>query len=546
MDLSRRRFLKATSIGTAAIAGGAGLLPKSAFANQYPSPATSSVAFIGGSASYGGQSTTTGAHKQMIKDIMVPFTANIQAAIAAGKKIILKPNCASTGTNDADGYPLSCTSYYALAGLIEFIQSISPACPIAICEAGASLTTTMFQAANYPALTTAYSNVTLVDLNTNLTFPAGTAAAYPAITRHLWHWDLKTTFAIYAAPIYVDPDAYIISVCRPKTHNQMVITCTTKNCSMGMPLITIPASYVSTRAGGGTVAGSKEAMHDGSAVGIYAGEDKVLAWNVFQNASQHIPAGHPDLAICDAWEGMEGNGPGSGSGVMQYCMIAGTDCLAVDRLAVKLAGLSDTEIVPQPAQPVTPSYADCRYLLWMNNARFGNYNLSNITFHGGFANAGTMATLTGFIRQYAMNPDYTASQAYETAWAGGDTTGPTSVLDSSAVDLPGGTRYKTAVRGGVPSPYLHPQKNLFKEAVIGGDEVKIDFILPGSYDVGLSILDMKGREIRRLGHEFMTGGSYYRVWDCRDDNKKRVPNGTYVIRLQFGSRSLNDPITLLR
>ncbi len=547
MSLNRRQFLKNSSIGTAALVGGASMLRKSAFANQYPASATSSVAFIGGSSTYGGQTTTTLAHKQLIKDIVAPFTTNIQAAITAGKKIILKPNCVGTGTNDADGYPLACTSYYALAGLIEVIQSINATYPIYICEAGASLTTTMFNAANYKALTTNYTGVTIVDLNTNLTWPGGATSIFAPITRHLWHTDLKTTDAIYAAPIYLDPNCFIISVCRPKAHNNVVITCTTKNCSMGMPLITIPSNYTSKRTNA-TVSSSKQAMHDGAPTGTSTGEDQVLEWNIFQNASEYMPIGHPDLAICDAWQGMQGQGPTGGTGVLQYCAIAGTDSLAVDRCVAKLVGLSDTEIVPQPSVPVTPSYSDLRYLMWMNNAGFGNYDLTKINFLSGFTNAGTLATLTSYVQAYTLHTNYTASPYWETSWAGTDTTGPDSViaLDSSAVNMPGGTKYIPAAVRNQTIPILKSQRNLWEQGIVTGNEVKIDFMLPGSFMIDLGIFDMKGREIRSLGHEYMQGGSYYKVWDCRDNGNQRVSNGNYIIRLQFGNRAYSDHIALAR
>ncbi len=481
---------------------------------------------------------------------MVPFTSLIQNAITAGKSIILKPNGVGPDTTaDSNGYNLATTSVYALAGLIEFIRSINATYPITIAEASYTSNNTSFDSggfftsSNWPSLVSSYSNVTLVDLNSNKT-SAGATAGYAPVVRHLWHWDLKTTDAIYAAPIYVNPmglNTFIISVCRPKTHNNVVVTCTTKNMCMGMPLASIPTSYTSTRASGGSVTTSKNAMHDGSPGGQYTGEDKVLEWNIFQNASQFVPLGHPDLAICDAWEGMQGQGPDGGTPVLQYCMIAGTDNLAVDRLAVKLVGISDTEIVPQASSGApTPSYSDCRYLLWQSNAGFGNYNLNKINFISGY---GSLATLSTFIKQYTLATNYTASPFYETAWQGADTTGPTSVLDSQYVKL-----NPTAVQrhAAMPYPYLDSQKNLWESGVVGGNEIKIDFILPGSFLIDLGIYNIKGQEVRRLGHEYLNGGSYYKVWDGRDNHGQRVANGNYIIKLQFGERAICDKVALAR
>ena len=96
----------------------------------------------------------------------------------------------------------------------------------------------------------------------------------------------------------------MISICRPKTHNCMVITGTVKNMCMGMPL-TSSSAWQSNN--------SKTLMHTvGSSNGTVTGEDKALASNIFQNANLFGALGFPDLAILDAWEGEQGQGPVSG------------------------------------------------------------------------------------------------------------------------------------------------------------------------------------------------------------------------------------------
>jgi len=154
MSINRRQFLKNASIGTAGIVGATSMLKTGSAFASYPCANTSDVSFVGGDATY------TGGRKQMIKDVVTPFQSVIAAAITAGKKIVLKPNCVSNNV-------LCATHVDALAGLIEFIRTINSTVPIAICEASATTTTTVFNTAKYNTLTSTYTGITLVDLNTS-------------------------------------------------------------------------------------------------------------------------------------------------------------------------------------------------------------------------------------------------------------------------------------------------------------------------------------------------------------------------------------------
>ena len=400
MSLNRRQFIKNATIGSAAIIGGTAMLKGSAFA-EYPAPAASDVSFVGGSASY------AGGRRQMIKDVLKPFQSVIAAGIT-GKRIIIKPNIlGGSGARAA----LGCTHVDAVRGLIDFLRTVSPNVPITIADASSGSTTAMYDLIGYTALTTEYSGITLMDLNNSTTFPAA--------TRHLWKADLTGTLAVNVSSAFLDQNNYIIDICRPKTHDCMITTALTKNMSMGMPLTSSTAVYSGN---------SKAAMHTVASGGTGAGEDRALAYNIFQLASQYSPLGFPNFSILDAWEGMEGEGPMFGTSSMQYCAVASADMLAADRLAAKLMGFSDTSIYPQPKPAVTPSYTDMRYLVWMSNAHFGNYDLSKINFI-----QGTLADLTTFVKNYKLHTHYSNSPYYETAWA--DTSaaarlGPATILDT--------------------------------------------------------------------------------------------------------------------
>ena len=226
---------------------------------------------------------------------------------------------------------------------------------------------------------------------------------------------------------------------------------------------------------------------------------------------------------------------------MQYCAVAGPDFLAVDRLSAKLMGFSDTPVIHQVSPYTTPSYTDMRALVWMSNSQLGNYDLGKINFR-----YGTLVNLTTFVKQYQLHDQYTATNgvatSLETTWA--DSTnmahGSTPVLDSQLVHT------GVAFHDPAAKLVMNPQANMHADGVVTGNEVKIDLALPYGYSIDLGIYDLQGREVRRLGSEYLNPGRYSVGWDCRDDYGSRVPNGNYIIAMNFGRVRVCDRITLLR
>jgi uncharacterized protein (DUF362 family) len=498
MNLGRRDFLKMSGAGAAMLAAGSGMLKtNSAFAmNPVMNQATSDVSFVG--------SSSSGARRQMIADVLAPWASTVTAAISGKTAVIVKPNLVYWGSAGLVGV----THPDAVRGCIDFIRSISSSIPIIIgeCSASASIST-IWSNAGYNALTTEFTGVTLMDLNNT--------GSMPSVDKHIWNTDFSTTVSIPITSAFVDSNYYVISVTRPKTHNCMVITGVNKNMLMAAPL----TSY-------------KQQMH--GQIGWYSGqhtdEDKCLAWNIYQLGNVIYATGTPGLAVLDAWEGLEGDGPVNGTSIMQYCAVAGIDPLAVDRLCAKLMGLSDTAI--DPPNPATPSYTDPRVLVWLSNAGFGNYDLSKINFI-----LGDVTSLTSYVKNYTLAPNYLGTNTgdtnhYETRWLYGSNP-PSTILDATAVKR---SLYQD------PKPFLMPHVN----EEIRGNQVKIQFSLPVEFPISLGIYNLHGAEIRRLGHELLPAGRYSVDWDGRDSHGARVPAGRYMIKLGFGSRSMCNQISLVR
>ncbi len=482
MSVGRRDFIKRSATGAAILASGPALLKSSAFAlSASRFSEKSDVSFVG--------SSSTGSRKQMILDVLAPWKDTITAGIN-GKTVVVKPNMVGLGSGSNQLLPA--THVDALRGVIDFIRSINTTIPIIVgdipCNAISNLSS-MFNTVKYNALKTEYTGVTLADFDKTNDFPA--------VERHFWASSLSATSpsTIPVTSVYTDAKYYVISVGKPKTHAAQVMTGVNKNILMSAPRWN-----------------DKQKMH--------AGGNKGLAYNLFQMANIIYPTGKPHFSVLDAWEGMEGEGPLQGTSVMQYCAVAGTDPLAVDRLCAKLMGFSDT--ANSPINTSSPSYTDIRYLVWISNAGLGNYDLDKINFI-----LGTLSDLEKFVIKYKLSNSYTGNA---TSWTGGP---PPAVFDKVATVKD--SRFLD------PKPYLKPQ---LRNTATG--TVNISFSLPVSFKIKLRIHNLMGAEIRRLGDEFLNAGRYTIIWDGCDSRGSRVPTGEYIIRFGYDSGEMCDHVTLVR
>ena len=120
----------------------------------------------------------------------------------------------------------------------------------------------------------------------------------------------------------LDPDAYLISCSVMKNHNMVVATLTIKNVVVGLTLGPPPGQR------GARGEDDKRKYH----VGIRQGNI-----NLYVAAKRMM--GNWGLGIIDGYEGMEGNGPWSGTPVPHRVAVASTDFLAADRVGVECMGI---------------------------------------------------------------------------------------------------------------------------------------------------------------------------------------------------------------
>ncbi len=280
----------------------------------------------GGVAGESRVSLVTGSDRRdMIYQAMKPFEKDIRRGIK-GKQVVIKPNFV------VNNNLLCATHADAVRGVLDFLKPFHKGQAL-IAESTLTKSGTFEGYKNYGYLNLPNEyNVKLEDL-----------AKAPA-TRQFILGENRTPLAIDITNMYLDPNNYIISLTRLKTHDTVVATLTLKNIVLGAP--------VCDPDGAGN---QKSKMHSGQPVG--------LNYNMFLIAQLT----RPDFAILDGVEGMQGNGPVSGIPMEHGVALAGTDCIAVDRIGLELMRIP---------------YEDVGYLQWCANAGMGQGDRSKIKVLG--------------------------------------------------------------------------------------------------------------------------------------------------------------------
>ena len=243
---------------------------------------------------------TTGTDRQqMLYEVVKPFEAEIRNGLK-GKQLIIKVNMVVTNV------ALCATHVDAVRALLEYMKSIYKG-QIIIAESSSVVDSAEgFKNYGYLDLAKDY-NVKFVDLNKDNGTP------FFIIDPDLHQEEIPV------AKTFVNPDNYVISLSRLKTHNRVVMTAGVKNIVMGAPLV-----ISNDRSSGRHY---KSRMHSGG--------ERFLHYNMYL-LGQNI---RPDFTIIDGVEGMEGNGPSGGTPVDHRIALAGQDAVAVDSMCGRLMGI---------------------------------------------------------------------------------------------------------------------------------------------------------------------------------------------------------------
>ena len=344
---TRRGFLREASLGAAGLALGS----SSAFAKT-AAPADTGISRV---------SFAAGTDRRaMIRQVLLPFEREIREGIR-GKRVVIKPNLVW------DSNPLCATHPDAVRGVLDFLKPFHKGTVI-VAESTASPkgTPALFDDYGYRPLEKEY-NARLADLNAD---------------RYRVEWiraDNGFPLDIKIIDTFLDPDNYIISLARMKTHDCVVATLTMKNMLMASPLNVVKGhpDYVQNQF-------EKAKMHQGGLLGIN--------YNMFLMAGKV----RPRLAIIDGVEGMEGNGPAGGTAVQHGVMLAGLDPVAVDRIGIELMGIE---------------YTDIGYLQWCSNAGYGRGDRAKIQVVGA-------DDLSPHVRKYKLHDNIKSQMEWKEGIAG--------------------------------------------------------------------------------------------------------------------------------
>ena len=241
-----------------------------------------------------------------------PYSEQIARAIG-DKRVVLKPN------NVSIDIPLCATHVDSLEGILEFLRSINKDKNVIIAESAAGgATFDGFHNYGYFSLVPKY-NVKLVDLDQE-----------PFDLVYVFDEKDFRPHPVRMTKVLRDPDSYIISVAKLKTHDRVVATLSLKNIVFGSPIKDQGFSWSPSRKPG--TVNDKPKAHGGGIRGIN--------YNLFALSDKF----HPDLSVIDGLEGMEGNGPNRGVPVDHRVCVVSTDWLSADRVAVELMGIDFAKI----------------------------------------------------------------------------------------------------------------------------------------------------------------------------------------------------------
>jgi uncharacterized protein (DUF362 family) len=242
--------------------------------------------------------------RKNIYEALMAIDEQIRPKLRNKKYVIIKPNNVST-TNQ-----LAASHADALRGILDYLSTRFKG-PVMIAESSAGDTMTGFENFKYPALVSEYKKqkVSLLDFNTEAKY----------VLLPLLDFDLHVVPCRLAARL-LDPEAFVLGSAVLKTHNMAIVSLSLKNQVVGAPLHQAPKET--------TRWNDKRRMHAGIRQSYY---------NMYLTAQKL--ATNWGATIIDGFEGMEGNGPASGTPVPHRIAIASADYIAADRVGAETMGV---------------------------------------------------------------------------------------------------------------------------------------------------------------------------------------------------------------
>jgi uncharacterized protein (DUF362 family) len=269
--------------------------------------------------------------RKLVHDALTAIDDQIRPMLRQKRYVVIKPN------NVSPRNQLASTHADALRGILDYLVPRFKG-PVVIGESSAGNTLEAFENFRYGQVAAEYGSgrVRLIDFNRE-----GKYVVHPLIDANVRPVPVR-----FAARL-LDPEAFVISSAMPKTHNFVVATLSVKNMVLGAPLHSLPGEKQWSDKGRFHV-GVRNAHYN-----MMLGAQKLSTnWGV---------------ALIDGFEGMEGQGPGSGTPVASRIAIASTDFIAADRVGLECMGIDPSLI---------------GYLRYCDQVGIGNYSLNQIDIRG--------------------------------------------------------------------------------------------------------------------------------------------------------------------
>jgi len=270
--------------------------------------------------------------RKNVHDALVAIDDQILPVLKQKKYVVMKPNNVSTVNQ------LAATHADAMRGMLDYLAPRFKG-PVIIAESSAGPTWEGFENFKYTRIPGEFrrQQVKLIDLNEE--------AKYELV--HVLDENLHITPVRLAARL-LDPDAFILCPAILKTHNVTVATLSVKNMTLGAPLHQAPKETKRWN--------DKRKYHSGL---------RQTHYNMMVTAQKMAPFW--GATVIDGYEGMEGNGPSSGTPVPSRVAIASTDYIAADRVGVEAMGIDASWLA---------------YLQYCASVGIGEYDLAKIDLRG--------------------------------------------------------------------------------------------------------------------------------------------------------------------
>jgi len=243
--------------------------------------------------------------RQNICEALRLIDREIQAKLGGKKCVIIKPNIVNTSRQ------LASTHVDALQGILDYLADRWKG-PVFIAESSAGFTLEGYRNFRYEEAVRDHKGmkIELVDLNEE--------GEYEVL--HVLNGDLHIQ-PVRLAKRLCDPEAFVISSAMLKTHNTVIATLNVKNIALGAPL-----HYRR---------GETQRWNDKR---VYHGGVRQTHYDILLTAQRLCR--NWGVGVLDGFEGMEGNGPNSGTPVDHRVAIASTDMVAADRIGAEVMGIN--------------------------------------------------------------------------------------------------------------------------------------------------------------------------------------------------------------